>query len=140
MTPYRRKIQYYETDRMGVAHHSRYILWMEEARIDLLERLGFSYAELEDGGTASPVRNISCDYRRTAGFGDELEIYVNVADISGASFELYYEMKDAADGETVFTGTSKHVFTDRTGRIVRLKREMPELYAALAALLSEKRA
>ena len=36
MTPYCHKVQYYETDRMGVTHHSNYIRWMEEARVDLL--------------------------------------------------------------------------------------------------------
>ena len=40
MTPYRHKVQYYETDRMGVTHHSNYIRWMEEARVDLLEQIG----------------------------------------------------------------------------------------------------
>lgn len=32
MEPYLHKVQYYETDKMGIAHHSNYIRWMEEAR------------------------------------------------------------------------------------------------------------
>lgn len=34
MEPYLHKVQYYETDKMGIVHHSNYIRWMEEARVD----------------------------------------------------------------------------------------------------------
>ena len=43
MTPYEHKVQYYETDGMGIVHHSNYIRWFEEARVDLLEQLGYGY-------------------------------------------------------------------------------------------------
>ena len=37
-TPYRHKAQYYETDTMKIVHHSNYIRWMEEARVDKIGR------------------------------------------------------------------------------------------------------
>ena len=43
MNPCEHKVQYYETDGMGIVHHSNYIRWFEEARVDLLEQLGFGY-------------------------------------------------------------------------------------------------
>ena len=52
---YQHKIQYYETDKMGITHHSNYIRWMEEARIDFLEQLGFGFDKLEQSGIVSPV-------------------------------------------------------------------------------------
>ena len=54
--PYIRKVQYYETDMMGVAHHANFIHWMEEARILFMDRLGFPYAAMEAKGIISPVR------------------------------------------------------------------------------------
>ena len=48
--PYVRKVQYYETDMMGVAHHANFIHWMEEARILFMDRLGFPYAAMEAKG------------------------------------------------------------------------------------------
>ena len=48
MVPYDHKVQYYETDGMGIVHHSNYIRWFEEARVDLLEQLGFGYRDLID--------------------------------------------------------------------------------------------
>ena len=47
MKPYKHKVQYYETDQMAVVHHSNYIRWFEEARVELLERIGMSYDRLE---------------------------------------------------------------------------------------------
>ena len=48
MNPCEHKVQYYETDGMGIVHHSNYIRWFEEARVDLLEQLGFGYRNLID--------------------------------------------------------------------------------------------
>ena len=44
MKEYLHKVQYYETDMMGITHHSNYIRWMEEARIDFLSQIGWDYA------------------------------------------------------------------------------------------------
>ena len=55
MGVYRRKAQYHETDQMGIIHHSNYVKWMEEARIDFMKELGFENVyvvpeqELPDG-------------------------------------------------------------------------------------------
>ena len=58
-TPYRRLVQYYETDRMGIVHHSNYIRWFEEARTDFLRNNGIVYSDLEQSGVMIPVVNVS---------------------------------------------------------------------------------
>ena len=58
---YQHKIQYYETDKMLVTHHSNYIRWMEEARVDFLDRIGWSYMKLEELGIISPVISVDGD-------------------------------------------------------------------------------
>ena len=60
MVPYDHKVQYYETDGMGIVHHSNYIRWFEEARVDLLEQLGFGYDRIEEAGYSGPVLEVSC--------------------------------------------------------------------------------
>jgi acyl-CoA thioester hydrolase len=47
---------------MGFTHHSNYIRWMEEARIDFFDQLGWSYQKFEDEGIISPVTAIECKY------------------------------------------------------------------------------
>ncbi|HJB35179.1 MAG TPA: acyl-CoA thioesterase, partial [Candidatus Blautia merdipullorum] len=62
MMAYEHKTQYYETDQMGIIHHSNYIRWFEEARVDFMDRCGFSYAQMEKDGLISPVLSVSCEY------------------------------------------------------------------------------
>ena len=132
MEPYTRKVQYYETDRMGVMHHSNYIRWMEEARIDFMDRIGFPYVRMEAEGVVSPVRALSCEYRKTCTFGDTLSVSVTAESFDGLKLVLRYEMRNER-GEKVFTARSEHAFLNREGRIVRMDREMPAFRAALEA-------
>ena len=46
----KRKVQYYETDMMGIVHHANYLHWMEEARIDFMDQMGFPYKRIEAEG------------------------------------------------------------------------------------------
>lgn len=91
MNVYQHKVQYYETDKMGIVHHSNYIRWIEEARIDFLSRIGRDYKTLEDMGVISPVTAVECKYKLTTAFSDLIDIAVEVAEFKGV--ELKYEMK-----------------------------------------------
>ena len=130
MHTYDHSVQYYETDMMGVAHHANYIHWMEEARIDFMDRLGFPYAEMEKKGVVSPVRSVTCEYRRPCTFGDRICILLSVESFNGVVMSIGYDMRNES-GETVCTARSEHVFLDREGHIVRMKRVMPEFCAAI---------
>ena len=137
MKPYMHKVQYYETDMMGIVHHANYLHWMEEARIDFMDRLGFPYSEMEKKGVLSPVRALSCEYRHSCTFGDEIAVSVSVESFNGVVMVIAYEMKDSR-GETVCAARSEHVFLNREGRFVRLKREMPGFCAAIEESMQEK--
>ena len=78
MTPYRHLVQYYETDRMGITHHSNYILFMEEARVDLMDQMGYGFERMEADGVVSPVTAIECNYKHSTTFQDEIEIEVQM--------------------------------------------------------------
>ena len=134
MKPYRRKVQYYETDMMGVTHHANYIRWMEEARIDFMDQLGFPYARMEAEGVVSPVRSVECTYLKPCTFGDEIDIMVSVVSFNGVVLAIRYEMINAGSGEKLCTAGSEHVFLDREGHFVRLRRVMPEFCAAIGRL------
>lgn len=126
-------VQYYETDRMGITHHSNYIRWMEEARVDFLSQIGWDYAKLEDMGIISPVLNVNCDYKKTTTFSDRISISVSVKEFKGVKLYLAYEMKDK-DGNVVCLGTSSHAFLNTEGKPVRIKNEYPELFEILSGL------
>ena len=80
---YEHRVQYYETDRMGITHHSNYIRWMEEARVAFLDGTGWDLARLESLGIVSPVVAVECRYKQTTTFPET--IWIGVSDQSTAS-------------------------------------------------------
>lgn len=131
MDLYTHKVQYYETDRMGITHHSNYVRWMEEARMDLLDRMGWSYGRLEASGVGSPVLAVNCRYKHATTYGDVVSIQVKVQEFNGVRLTLWYEMKNAENGELVLEGTTEHCFLGKDMRPVRLKKMLPEFYEKL---------
>ena len=124
---YMHTVQYYETDRMGITHHSNYIRWMEEARVDFLSQIGWDYARLEEMGIISPVINVNCDYKKTTTFADKVYIKVSVKEFKGVKLFLSYEMKNE-DGVVVCTATSSHAFLTKEGKPIRVQKEYPDFY------------
>ncbi len=78
MKPYIHKVQYYETDKMQFTHHSNYIRFMEEARIDLMEQLGWGYDKMEQEQIISPVLGVTCQYKKSTSYPDVIKIMVTV--------------------------------------------------------------
>lgn len=132
MNPYKHTIQYYETDKMGITHHSNYIRFMEEARIHFLKEAGWPYDKLEAEGVISPVVSVSCDYKKTTTFPDELEIMVDVLEISPVKFKLGYTM--TVNEKVVCTANSTHCLLSADGRPISIPKQYPGFYEALTAL------
>ena len=78
MFSYSHTVQYYETDKMGVTHHSNYIRFMEEARIAFMQSIGWSYDKMESMEIVSPVVNVSCSYKKPSTFADIININTEV--------------------------------------------------------------
>lgn len=125
---YRHEVKYYECDRMGVTHHSNYIRFMEEARIDWMDRLGYGYERMEAEGIVSPVIAVSCNYKRSTTFKDVIELEVKVAEMTELKLSFSYTMR--VGGKIVCTATSTHCFLE-AGRPVALSERFPDLYQAI---------
>lgn len=135
MTSYIHKVQYYETDKMGITHHSNYIRWMEEARVNYLEQIGWPYDRLEQEGIFSPVLSVNCKYQKTTTFTDEIEIKVTLLSFGPVRMSLAYEMKNSKTGNLVFTGTSEHCFLDINGKPLRLPKDYPAFYESMQTFI-----
>lgn len=135
---YIHQAQYYETDQMGIIHHSNYIRWMEEARIAYMDDMGFPYRDVEEAGIMSPVLGVQCDYKSMTRFGDRVKITVKLVAFNGIKYELAYEMRDAKTGTMRAEARSKHCYLKRDGYPVSVKRALPGLYEKMMELLEEQ--
>lgn len=134
MYVYRRKAQYHETDQMGIIHHSNYVKWMEEARVEFMDSIGLSYHEMEKLGVSSPVVSLNVEYKKQVEFEDKIEIRLSVIQYNGAVLELEYEFYNLTKDEICTTAASKHCFI-HDNRIVSLKKELPKLDADLKQIV-----
>ena len=138
MTSYKHKVQYYETDKMGIVHHSNYIRWMEEARVELLEKLDWSYDQLEKVGLVPPVLSLNIDYNHPTYFSDIVSIDVEILELKMSKMRVGYKMTNE-DGKVVAKCESSHGFLLSSGRPAILKRDFPGLYEALLTHLSSEK-
>lgn len=126
MTQYRHQAKYYETDQMGIIHHSNYIRWMEEARIALMDEIGFSYRKMEEIGIISPVLSVQCEYKNMVHFDDTVLIEVDIKQYNGIKLTVTYRMTNETTGQMCTLGESSHCFLNQEGRIISLRKSCPE--------------
>lgn len=126
MTAYEYRAQYYETDQMGIIHHSNYIRWLESARIWWMRQAGIDYGKMEKDGIVGPVTAISCKYKSMVHFDDIVLIAVRIEKYNGIRLSLSYCVTDKESGVTRMTGSSEHCFVNRGGQLVSLKKEYPD--------------
>lgn len=126
MFSYSHTVQYYETDKMGVTHHSNYIRFMEEARIAFMQSIGWSYDKMESMEIVSPVVNVSCSYKKPSTFADIININTEVKELSRLKLTMAYTM---TVGDTVVcTAESVHCFVSKSGRPINIQKEYPDFY------------
>lgn len=133
---YEHIVQYYETDKMGITHHSNYIRWMEEARVNFLSEIGWDFAKLESMGIISPVVSVECKYKTTSTFSDVIRISVSVEEFKGVKLKLGYRMINA-EGKTVCEAKSEHCFLNHAGLPIRLNKEFPEFSKILTEMAGD---
>lgn len=131
---YTHKVQYYETDQMGIVHHSNYLRWMEEARTEFLDSKGFPYARMEELGVMSPVLGVEISYEKAARYGRSAAIFLRVESFKGLKFEISYRITDAESGEVFAEARSRHCFLGSDMRPVRLESYAPEVYELFVSL------
>lgn len=134
---YKRQVNYYETDKMGIVHHSNYIRFFEEARIDFLDKIGLNYKKIEDMGLIMPVLGVECKYIKPLHFSEDFCVNSRVAKYNGMKLTVEYEIYNR-DGELVTTGRSEHCLLDKDLNPVNIKRNYPDIYNKLKELVEDR--
>ena len=135
--PYEHIAQYYETDQLGIIHHSNYIKWMEEARMNLMDQMGFSYKAMEEMEIISPVLSVKCEYKSMVHFRDTVVIEARIVDYNSVKMKVVYRMTDKETGELRAVAESEHCFLSHSGKPISLKRSYPEIDTKFFTLYDE---
>jgi acyl-CoA thioester hydrolase len=97
------RVDYSETDQMGVVYHARYLVWLDVARTEHLRRSGSSYRELEEGGLRLMVSEANLRYRRAARYDDPIRVRTWVREVASRRIDFGYAVEHAERGELLVT-------------------------------------
>jgi acyl-CoA thioester hydrolase len=110
------RVNYSETDQMGVVYHARYLVWLDVARTEHLRLSGMSYRELEAAGTRLVVAEVAVRYRQSARFDDPIRVRCWVRDLASRRVEFGYAVEHADDGRLLATAVTALFALDSTMR------------------------
>jgi acyl-CoA thioester hydrolase len=128
------RVRYAETDKMGIVHHSNYLIWFEAGRSDLCRARGFSYKEMEERDDALMVVAESyVRYKSPAFYEDILHVRTRVAEVRSRSIRFIYEVYRPADDTVIAEGETLHLVTDNQKKV----KLIPESYKALLTATAE---
>ena len=124
---HRIRVRFAETDAMGIVHHSRYLPYLEEARVAYLRDFGHPYTEWREAGLDSAVLEAYVRYRRPLRFDDVVEVHLALASASRTTFQMAYLL--TLDDDAVATAVTVHGMVTAAGRPTRLPTWLAEMGA-----------
>lgn len=130
------RVRYYETDRMGVVHHSNYLRILEDARMDWLDAMGMNYREMEQQGVIIPCVAAQGEFLTFLRFGEPYQVAITLVRYTGARLGFSYEITSEESGALCYRGTTEHCFV-RDGDYfpLSLRRKLPQHDRILRGLL-----
>jgi len=136
------RVQFYDTDEMGVVHHANYIRWFETGRVEYLRRFDLNLNDLIADEILFPIIEVKAKYFHPAHFDDELEIETTARALTKVKMEFDYTVTRRSDGLVLVKGYSENVFTNtKTGKIIKLPdKYFAKLEQAMIAEAEEKNA
>jgi acyl-CoA thioester hydrolase len=105
------RVRFAETDAQGIAHHAAFVVFLEVARVEYLERYAGGYQAIRDRGLEALTTEVFLRYHRAAYFDERLTVWARCVDLRGARFR--YEYRIVRDGELVAEGHTSHAIVDR---------------------------
>lgn len=123
------EVRYYETDQMGIVHHSNYIRYFECGRNAMLKEMELPIEKVEEAGIMMPVVAVDCRYKTPARMGDVLKIVSVIDTMPTARVVIKSEIYNQNEA-LVCSGSVTLGFIDAlTRRPVRCPGILAELFA-----------
>ena len=121
------RVRYAETDKMGIVHHSNYVIWFEAGRSDFCRARGFSYIQMEADNAMMTVAETYVRYKSPAYYDDLLTVRTQIGEMRSRSVQFVYEIFRASDEKLIAEGETLHLVTDENNKV----RTIPEVYRRL---------
>jgi acyl-CoA thioester hydrolase len=84
------RVHYFDTDAAGVVHNVAYLRFVEVARCDLAEALGWSLKEMAERGPVPVVVWTEIRYEKPARLGEVVQVVARLTSLERASFSVEF--------------------------------------------------
>jgi acyl-CoA thioester hydrolase len=122
------QVRFSDCDPLRIVWHGNYVKYFEDGREDFGRHFELSYLGIyEQNGLAVPLVHLEMDYKRSAKFGDELEIETTLVDDPAAKLVFEYRIINAQQ-EIVCTGKTIQAFVHLERNELQLT--MPKFFEA----------
>jgi acyl-CoA thioester hydrolase len=125
------KVRHYEVDQYGHVNHAQYVHYLEVARIEALDALGLSLAEMRKQGYLILAADLTVKYLAPARSGETLEIATFVREIRGARSIWIQEIREMDSQRLLITAEVTGAFATEDGRPARTPASFREKLSAL---------
>lgn len=126
------RVNYSETDQMGVVYHARYVVWLDMARTEHLRQAGMSYKEVEAMGVRLAVGELAVRYRQPARYDDLVRVRCWVRDLGSRRILFGYAIEHAETDQLLATATTAMYSINADQRPTRLPEEVTRLLCVTA--------
>ena len=123
------RVNYSETDQMGLVYHANYVIWLDMARTEHLRGTGVTYKEMEEQGVYLAVTDLQVRYRRAARYDDLVRIRCWVREVASRMVTFGYAIERAATGELLATAQTSLMALDRGHSPTRIPEHVRDLLA-----------
>jgi acyl-CoA thioester hydrolase len=120
ITSIEHRVNYSETDQMGVVYHANYLIWLDMARTEHLRRTGVTYKAMEQQGVFLAVTEARVRYRRGARYDDLLRIRCWIRDLTSRRVVFGYAVERAESDELLATAETSLIALDRQHGLARI--------------------
>lgn len=129
------RVQFFDTDKMGIVHHANYIRYFEVARTEQLREAGMPYSAMESDDFQIPVLGVQAKFHTPAFYDEVITVSCEIVKLAPASMEIEYQITNKETGEVHVTGRTRHGFTTKNLKPVALKKYRPEFYEYFKSLV-----
>lgn len=125
------RVNYSETDQMGVVYHANYLIWFDRARTELMRETGVTYKELEQQGVYLAVSEVNVRFRAAARYDDLVLVRCWVRELASRRVTFGYAVERAPAGDLLATGSTALVSLTHQHTLTRLPAHVFELLKAI---------
>lgn len=110
-TEYKTTVEFYDLDPMGVIWHGNFIKYLEAARCDFLEKIGYDYVNLKEDNSMYPIAKMDLKFIKPGVFRQKIKVLTTLTSIE-PSLNFKYIIKDDENDETILKASTMQIRVD----------------------------